>query len=315
MKQFCIAVAGLLALILGTGISKATDTNQHWIVFTDGAAIYKVDRLNPGVKIAIVTPPKKAVDITYEYPFVVRGKALWFDRTELRGNYGQRLFRCPIKGGADARMTSDRWGNSSDWMPVVSPYGGCIFHTDRTGQDNLAYSSNGQLGPGYGHTLNDYGAVCWGLTKTDKNIAYMGSYSDYGIFPYPRGRLNPKNRPDPILYSTDGSLALSPDRLSVTTDKRFLISDGNSMYYLIPGQNAVELSVTNGCEGFINQDGTKITYTVYTATQQSTTNGCQKGYQIFSADIDRAGNLSNTIQVITGCLKNSYYECWPSWYD
>jgi hypothetical protein len=294
----------LLVFVSAASNNEAIAGEPHMVVFTDGTAIYAVDSNNPG-RIIRLTAPLLGLDRYIDHPYVA-GTKLWYDQTEKNGTGGQRLTTSKWMGGySTAQKTRDPWGDSSDTTPVVSSLGaGVIFTSDRTGVTAMEYDSDGTLGPGYGRTIFDEGAACWGLTSTDKNIAYLAPYMEIevpvsdgveaimygsnGVFAWDHRKAT-KTAPM-IPFSADKSLIIDVDRLSVTIDQHFLISGDWSLYYLIPGQDAKLLAPEYVSEGIISPDGTKVLYVVDSDDNE--------GQIVVSAEIDQAGELTNTQNVV-----------------
>ena len=174
---------------------------------------------------------------------------------------------------------------------------------------------SGKLKYGYGAGLEDNGAACWELNKDHEHILYVATYGYEGIRAYVQGHHKYHDIAQWAPYNIDKSLYLSPNRVSMTLDRRFLISDSSrGFYYLVPGQDANALAPSTCQDAFISQDGTRIVYTIYTPTGTQYTAGYQMSYQILSAEFDPATlEPSNVQQVIAGAPENPYYSCWPTW--
>ncbi len=279
----------------------AAELPPHKVVFTDGTNIYLADIDNPG-RVVSLTADLPESGMYYDHPCVA-GNTLWYDRTQTRRGYSQRLYKSKwMDGAATVQKTSDPWGNSTDTNPIASSFlPDVIFYTNRKGVTMMDLASSGKLGPGYGHSVFDTGAACWDLTLEDKNIAYVAPNEEHEVVVSP-GVLA-------LMYGTDGiyawdhrkstktaefipfkddeSLVIYVERLSVTVDQRFLISDGESLYFLVPGKDAKQLAPTNVGEGIISPDGTKVLYVVVDGDYTS----------VVSADIDQVGELSNAFTV------------------
>jgi hypothetical protein len=292
-------------------IGKAED---HWIVFTDGNALYRADSYNPGTKIVLATQ-LASQKINFGHPFV-NGKYLWYDKTETSGSHGQRLFYSKWMGGYTTQQTTrDPYGSSNDEMPIVSAFHtGTFYQSNRTGSSRLSYSSSGRVGPGYGLALSADGYACWGLTKENKDIGYSAINGYNGIHIYIRTPQNHGVVPSPVPYSADKSLYISANRLSMSYDSRFVVSSYSGAYYLVPGQEAKLLSqLGDAKEAFVNPEGTKILYTTYEYTGSYYDGTYQVMYRIFSADINENGEVLGIQEVVNGVSSNPYFSCWPTW--
>lgn len=225
-----IVIALLFALLTAAGFN-AVAAQDHYITFTDGKGLYRADTLNPGFNATLI-PPLKKTGIEFGHPYA-NGKWLWYDRTETGGSHGQRLFCTKWIGGTSNRqMTRDPWGNSDDEMPIVSLFhSGCLYLSDRTGLTNMKYTPTGKMGPGYGFAISGPFGACWSQIEKDKDIAYIAK----GDAIYAWNRKEPDKREQKLFpYSSDGSLVIGSNRLSMTVDGNFLISGSSGIYYMIP---------------------------------------------------------------------------------